>query len=199
MGALIDTFQYFSSLNKIEYQFDVSISRKLRTLIIDFDEADFYHIGGFQHLGDIALDKHTKVFIQKIKNGLITDEYLSKSIYYSPISYEEKSGIKDRIDEINNLEYYLESENVIMIYENNKNRSLIDADYFIKCIAKDENVPVYIFLRKRKEKDTYCIVSLFKEKTKKYYGSKLYWMQKVKRCNGHSTVLFIHPGFKDEQ
>ena len=101
MGALIDTFQYFTSLNKIEYQFDVSINRKLRTLIIDFDEADFYHIGGFQHLDDIALDKHTKVFNQKIKNGLITDEYLSKSIYYSPISYEEKSGIKDRIDEIN--------------------------------------------------------------------------------------------------
>ena len=150
---------------------------------------------GLQHLADIDLPKNKKALVSKIANGNVTEEYISKSE-----NYDNKSlgyNIRQRIEKACYLEQYLDSDDFsISIYElKYHNQSVIRADYLITCKRIESEDEYYIFIRKRKEDDTYGIVSCFPKRDISYWGGKRYLMLKEKVKGDISCILFEHPNY----
>ena len=85
MDLLYSAGKQFEKLVNIEYRIILSSGRNksLERICIDFDLADLYHMLGLQHLDDIELPNNRKAVLDKILSGEISDEYVSKSKYYS--------------------------------------------------------------------------------------------------------------------
>ena len=133
--------------------------------------------------------------------SIITDQILSKSKYYVNTAKDEKN-IKDRICELQYLEEYLDTNNIIKIFSIKDTPFLysdIDADYVIESSLSKRNKTVYIFLKKRREQSgVYCIVSFFVKNKLTYGGQKLYWMLKKKIVGGQTTILYQHENYNDK-
>ena len=169
--------------------------------MLTFSNKDFYHLVGFQHLKDIALPRNRNITIEKVLNGKITDVILSQSKYYDNRLNDEKN-IKERICEMQYLEDYLDTNNIIKIFSTKEIPFLysdIKAEYIIESSILKRNKTVYIFLKERKEQaDSYCIVSFFVKKNLTYGGTKLYWMLKRKIVQGRIKNLYKHPNYVEK-
>lgn len=159
---------------------------------------DFFHLAGLQHLVDIALPRNRSKTIQNVLERKITDELLEKSKFHLSKTNDEKC-IKDRIEELQYLEEYLDVNNTIKIFSLKDTPFLyseIDAEYVIESSIKRRNRTVYIFLKERKEEQgTYCVVSFFVKNRRIYGGEKLYWMLKRKYVGDEMNVLYQHPNY----
>ena len=188
-------------MTNIRYEFHVSEKRKIKKMILDFSQKDFFHLAGFQHLTDIALPRNRNITIRDILAGKITDQILSKSIHYANTIKDEKN-IRDRICELQYLEEYLDTNNVIKIFSIKDTPFLssdIVADYVIESSIFKRNKTVYIFLKERSEKlGIYCVVSFFVKKRITYGGQKLYWMLKKKVVQEQATILYRHKNYREE-
>ena len=148
---------------------------------------------GFLHTGEIY-GKCLKDIIEKKK---ITDELLNKSRVY--INSKPDKDIKSRIEELRFLEEYLDTNNIIRIYNTQNDKylhSLINADYIIESQFKGSVDIVYIFLKRREENPEYlCVESFFKKDKITYGGNKLYWLLKEKITTNEHITLYKHKDY----
>lgn len=83
---------------------------------------------------DISLPRNRAKTLEYILKRQITDETLSKSKYYNP-SVKDEKNIRSRIDELQYLEEYLDTDNIIKIFSIKDVPDLhssIDAEYIIE-------------------------------------------------------------------
>nr|MCR5776804.1 hypothetical protein [Lachnospiraceae bacterium] len=99
------------------------------------------------------------------------------------------------------LEEYLDSNNfVVSIYKlQHDNYTFIKADYLITCKRIGSDNEYYIFVRKRKNEETYGIVSCFPKHNKAYWGGKRYLMLKEKMKSDNVIELFRHPNYENNE
>lgn len=187
-------------MTNVEYEFHVSEKRKIRKMILSFSQKEFFHLVGLQHLNDIALPNNRNTTIQDVFNNKITDEILSKSKHYVN-SIKDEKNIRDRICELQYLEEYLDTNNIIKIFSVRDTPFLhsdINADYVIESSLLKRSKTVYIFLKERKEQPgVYCIVSFFVKKKLTYGGAKLYWMLKRKVVQGQTSTLYQNQNYDE--
>ena len=187
-------------MTNMKYIFHVSEKRRIRKMILSFTKKEFFHLAGLQYLKDIALPKNRKTTIQHVLDKKITDELLEKSKYYVN-SLKEEKNIRDRICELQYLEQYLDTNNIIKIFSVKDTPFLhsdINADYVIESSLMQRSKTVYIFLKERQEQqDMYCLVSFFVKKNLTYGGTKLYWMLKRKIMPGQLVTLYKHDKYNE--
>ncbi len=197
MDLLRNALQSFVEISAYKYRLVLSSgqSKPLTYITITFCEEDLFHILGLQHLTDIDLPKSKKLLIGKIRNGNITEEYISKSENYN----NESLGynIRQRIEKACYLEQYLDSDDfTVSIYKlKYHDQSVIRADYLITCKRIESDEEYYIFIRRRKETETYGIISCFPKKDVSYWGGKRYLMLKEKVKGDISCILFKHHNY----
>lgn len=197
MDIIFECAKNFEKLIAVSYRFIVSKSRKMQSVLVDFSATDFYHLAGFQYLTDLAISKDRSRTISLILSNAITDNLLSSSSKFCSKKNAERD-ISSRIEELRYLEKYIETDNFINIFTLRNTpwlNSQIDAEYVIKSRLPGSLTDVFIFLRKRKESDYYCVVSFFVKKESDYGGDKLYWMLKEKITSDARIVLYQHPNF----
>ena len=184
----------------IRYEFHVSENRKIKKIYLSFSDKDFFHLAGLQHLKDIALPRNRNKTISDILSGKIDEDTLKKSKYYANLQKQERA-IEMRIEELQYLQQYLDTDNIIKIFslkESPRLQSDIDAEYVIESKLLDRK-SVYIFLKERKEKKGwYCVVSFFVKGKLMYGGRKLYWMLKRKYDQDKMSLLYQHPNYKEK-
>ena len=187
-------------MTNVKYEFHISDRRKIRKLLLSFSQKEFFHLAGLQHLNDIALPKNRNTTIQAVFDKKITDALLAKSKYYVN-SLKEEKNIRDRICELQYLEDYLDTNNIIKIFSIKDTPFLhsdIHADYVIESSLSKRCKTVYIFLKERKEQPgVYCIVSFFVKKNFTYGGLKLYWMLKRKFVLGKTITLYHNDNYME--
>lgn len=170
-------------------------------MILNFSQKDFFHLAGFQHLTDIALPRNRNTTIKDVLAGKITEQFLSKSKHYAGAIKDEKN-IRDRICELQYLEEYLDTNNIIKIFSIKDTPFLssdIVADYVIESSILKRKKTVYIFLKERREKSgVYCIVSFFVKNRITYGGQKLYWMLKKKIVQKQTIILYKHKNYNEK-
>lgn len=200
MDILYNAAHNFREIEKYDYECILSYNRRCISFVIDFDDRDFFHLTGMQHLSDIDIPKNRKKALQNVlESKIITEELLEKSsIYNNPTP---NNNVKSRIEHLQYLEKYLDTDNYISVFTlrnpNNIN-SLIDADYVIESRIEDIPGDVYIFLRERNDNPGHCaVVSFFEKKDRIYAGDQLYWMKKSKISPVKSEVLYQHPKFNE--
>jgi hypothetical protein len=195
MDIIYECATKFVVLEEYEYRFVVSKNRKTKELFLNFKDSDFFHLAGLQYLTDISIPQNRKDTLKNIiENKIITDELLNKSRFYNK-NHSDKN-IKSRIEELRFLEEYLDTNNIIRIY-NTQNmkylQSMINADYIIESQFKNSPEIVYIFLKQREQDSKYlCPISFFKKEKITYSGDLLYWMLKEKIGKENSKILYKH-------
>ncbi|SDB04306.1 PBECR4 domain-containing protein [Butyrivibrio sp. INlla16] len=196
MDIIYECAANYRELLNIKYHFVISLRRNTKDITIDFEENDFRHMSGLQHIDDIHIERDPAKVIEAIIQGKITDEILESSDEYKKIHPEGRS-IKSRVDQLRYLQEYLDISDFIRIYEMQQFGSLIRADYFIEAKSSKRKSTVYVFIRKREQNDNYVVVSFF-VKTNAYKGTAAYWMLKEKITDGTTTELYRHPNYKPE-
>lgn len=201
MDLLRTAANAFIKLSAFEYRLVLSSGRNkpLDIIKINFIAQDLFHILGLQHLLDIDLPRNKKILLEKISKGNITEDYISKSEFYKNGSLGY--NIRERIAKACYLEQYLDSDDfTVSVYKLKYHpQSFIRADYLITCRRMDSDAEYYIFIRRRKENNTYGIVSCFPKRDITYWGGKRYLMLKEKKKGNISCVLFKHPNYAMEQ
>lgn len=201
MDKIYDCAAKFIVLERYEYRFIVTQRRKSSELLLNFCDTDFFHLAGLHYLTDISIPRNRQETLRNIvEKKKITDELLHKSRFYT--NPRPDKNVKSRIEELCFLEEYLDTNNIIRIYNTRNNRflqSYINADYLIESQFRGSKDIVYIFLKERSENPAYlCVISFFKKDTVIYGGDKLYWMLKEKISAYGNTILYRHPNYKDE-
>jgi hypothetical protein len=198
MDKIYECAVKFVVLEDYEYRFVVSKNRKSKEIFLNFKDSDFFHLAGLQYLTDISIPQNRHDTLKNvIEKKIITDELLNKSHFFN--QPQSDKNIKSRIEELRFLEEYLDTNNVIRIYNTQNMKyinSMIKADYMIESQFKGSADIVYIFLRYREQTPAYlCPVSFFKKGTITYGGDLLYWMLKEKRKCTECITLFKHKNY----
>ncbi len=144
---------HFENICNKKYILIVAKKGKTHNINLTFEKNQFYHLLGIQHLKDINTTYNFKnTFFKKVMNNKINMNTISKSCFFN------SSQIEDRIDIINNLEKYLDSDDLKFgKYTKTDGISKLEADYiFIKIL---DPINCNIFAKKRKESDNYCLNS----------------------------------------
>lgn len=188
MGDIQDALREFRKMMDYKYRFVVSHKRIAYELELNFEEKDFRHMAGLHYLKDIDVPKTPQTLFDKIEGEKINDEYLCKSAYYYKIQ-ESYANVKSRIFGLRFLEKFLDNKNIICKYVKYMNKySSIEADYMIKSVG--DNMTAYVFMKKRKQGEGYCICSFFIEPQNEYRGIGVYWLFKSKiRLKDHTEEV----------
>lgn len=181
MDELYTSAVNFGKLIKNEYRFKVKKNTELIEIVLHFKEEDFHHLVGMQYLTDIRIPKNKEIAFSKILDKDITYDYVSSSKLFENIK-DCYADVKSRIHCFQAIEEYLDTKNLIFKYIKDKNKySKIKADFMIEsCINHDT---VYIFIKKRNEKDEnskYVLCSFFKKGKVTYCGDRVFWKYKEK-------------------
>lgn len=193
VNKIYECAEAFKSLLETKYCFTIVSNRKLKKIILDFEKEDFRHASGLHYVDDISIEQNPVKLYNTILEGALTDEVLAKSRKYILLN-REGGSIQARVEELCELETYLDKSDIIKIYEVQDFGSMIRADYFIEATNLLRKTTVYIFIRKRLERDSYVIVSFFK-KTVFYKGKIAYWMMKKKIVNGKEELLYKNSSY----
>ena len=199
MDKIYECAAKFVALENYTYRFVVSQNRQSKELLLNFCDTDFFHLAGLHYLKDISLPQNRRETLKNIiEKKIITDQLLCNSRFYTHPKPDK--DIYSRIDELRFLEEYLDTNNIIHIYNTRNDkylRSFIKADYLIESQFKGSKNIVYIFLKQRNDNPSYlCISSFFKKNNLSYSGDKLYWLLKEKISHNKHTILYCHPNYK---
>lgn len=189
MDIILSAATGYARLFGKQYYFEIAHKKQMEAVNLTFEKSDFFHIVGLQYLKDIDFGKDSKQVFDHILNQTITDEALAKSSFYNNVE-ENYVNVETRIKYFQYIESFLDSNNLIFKFIGNKNpHSKIRAEYLIEVVCGMKTFE--IFLLKRKDSDTYRIVSFFEKKVQ-YHCEKRYWLYKEK-CNiltGEKIVLY---------
>ena len=112
------------------------------------------------------------------------------SITSSACETKQQTKNNCRIADFKYIEECIDSKSIVVKYIKGKNAySMIDADFLITVDLNGDTY--YIFIRKRRNEETYKLCSFFK-KVQDCRGDKAYWLYKEKfnTDTGSSTVLY---------
>ncbi len=178
MGDIQDALGVFQKMKDYKYNFVVSHKKTAHDFELTFEEKDFRHMAGLHYLNDIDIPKAPKTLFNKIENEKINDTYLSRSVNYTKVQ-DSYANVQSRIFGLKYLDRYLDNDNLICKYVKYMNQySSIDAEYMIKNTVQHKTA--YIFLKKRRQGESYCICSFFIEPQREYNGIGIYWLYKSK-------------------
>lgn len=179
MDSIQTALNAFKHMTELKYDFVIAHDKKLHKIKLTFDYRDFHHLVGLHYLDDIDIPKSYKKLFKQIDDEKINDEYLSTSKNYLKVR-NSNAMVRDRIYYFRNIEYFLDSKNLVFNYVGYMNKgSQITADYMIRSFYHGVNA--YIFLRERSNKNNeYCLCSFFTDPLRSYNGQKAYWQYKAK-------------------
>ena len=192
MDLLQECANAFQKLLVYEYHFVVGRKGQRKEFKLSFQESDFHHLAGLHKLKDIAQIQQgmrEKIY-QKIIMGKITLKQLEKSIYFEQMN--------ERILPLSGLESMLDDNNMIFRYnEKIQKFSLIRADYLLE--GKAQELPVFLFLGKRKDNEWEQMCRTFFKKGDKDYteGQPMYTLLKKEKIHipsGHSEMQYNRIG-----
>ena len=111
----------FQKLLDIKFRCIIGRKGKLREFILAFDTYDFHHLAGLHKLSDIpAIRKNRERVFKNILSDNITYDMINKS--------KDFSLIKSRLEYLDRLEEFMDSNSIIFTYDKrNNNLSNIDA------------------------------------------------------------------------
>lgn len=186
----------YQKLLDCQYNFIVGCKGKEYPISLTFSNDEFHHLAGLQYLNDIRYIRRTsraEIFINIIQ-GSINDDYLSKSSNYS--------DILQRLDDITDLEKFLDSNKTIFKFNRSANpHSMINADFILK--NNENKINTYFFIQ-RKSDGTYFGKSIFSRKEKEYDYTQghtqctLLFKEKIDLLTNERQVLYTHPSYKKE-
>lgn len=132
MNILEQCVQTFEKLFYVHYHFQISKSKKLLDLTLEFEKADFKHLVGLQYLKDIAMSRNSEKVFDDIKNNKIKYEVIEKSDFFHNVE-DSYADVSSRMNHFPKLAEYIENENLILRYVKKSNPySKINADYVIE-------------------------------------------------------------------
>ena len=196
MDKIFECAKGFNSLLETQYYFTIVSNRKLENIVLDFEKEDFRHISGLHYVDDISIEQNPLKLYNAVLDGGLTDDILAKSRKYTMLN-REGGSIQERVETLRELEWYLDRSDIIRIFKVQDFGSRIRADFFIEATNSIRKSTVYIFIRKRLEKDSYVIVSFFK-KTISYRGQVAYWMMKKKVARDKEELLYKNPNYMEK-
>lgn len=196
MDKIQECAEGFKTLLDTRYHFTIVSNRKLEKIVLDFEKEDFRHASGLHYVDDISIEQNPLRLYNTILEGKLTDDMLAKSSKFT-MQNREGGSIRERVEALCGLEDYLDQSDIIKLFKVQDFGSMIRADYFIEATNSIWNSTVYIFIRKRIEKDSYVIVSFFK-KTMSYKGQMAYWMMKEKLTRDEIVLLYKNPNYVEK-
>ena len=187
MGDILATAKSYSNLLDVEYHILLGKKGKNLSLIISFEETQFFHLAGFQYLEDIPDIFRSKrdVLFNKILSGIITQNQIESSKFYPEI--------KDRIEYLVFLEQIMDSNETVFKYNPKlETFSAIQADFLLKNELEARNI--FTFLSQKKSNGKYFCRSFFPQLDKDYSACQTKWTllykKKIKKSTGREIVLY---------
>jgi hypothetical protein len=142
MDDLMASAKAYAELTNKEYIMTIGKKNQNRQFKLIFTNTDFKHLAGIHKLTDLDIhNSKADAVLNYALNGALTVEDLRISYHFNEI--------KERMENLKNLENYLDSNMPVFKWDTNKcGYSRINADYVLK-----ENVPndrkAYIFLKEK--------------------------------------------------
>lgn len=199
MGDINSASANYAKLFDKEYYLVIGKGKKQVHITIEFSKAEFCHICGLHKLDDIVqlTDPNKKRLFGNILNKKITSSLCQNSTHYSEID--------ERIDMIENLEKFLDSNQIIFKFNKSANPfSSIESEYILKNSDGIKNSYVFLSNESRKP-NTYFCRSVFSRKitepdyTKGHTPYKLLYKEKIDLKTKTRQVLYVHPAYNDQQ
>ncbi len=154
MDLLLACAQKFERLLPYRYKMIIGRKGKALSFSLDFERADFHHLMGLHKLKDILrfqTGKRADIF-NEILAGKLTLDLAEHSEFFHEMA--------PRSQPLSHLENFLDSNELIFRYNPKRHTfSAIQADYLLQNTFND--VPVYLFLSKRNESETYVSKTFF--------------------------------------
>lgn len=180
-GGIMDILQQCAKEfeHLIPYQYHIVIGRKGKLLkfTISFEPPDFHHLAGLHKLRDNVRFRTGKRrdIMKEILNGHLTLAQAQQSAYFHEM--------EPRLLPLSMLENLLDSNEIIFRYNSKANIfSSIQADYLLQNNFKE--IPIYLFLTQRSEKNTHVCRTLFPKTGKDYAkGQPRYTLLKKEKRN----------------
>lgn len=193
MGNINRACANYNTLLNTEYYFVIGRKGKAVEIRLRFSKIEFYHICGLHKLSDIIeLNDTNKCRIfDNILNNTISSEMCERSIYYS--------DAEGRIELIENLEAFLDSNRTVFKFNNRTNSfSLIEADYILKNSDRSRNL--YLFISKDKSGTYFCRSAFPRNKAEQDYtvghtSYTLLYKEKINTADSTKKILYTNPSY----
>lgn len=158
MDPLCQIANNFLRLTRFSYRFELGKKGRIVDIDLRFDRGHFHHLAGFQYLRDID-------FIRTAEREVVFHAVLEERITMASLKKSPNfQKILPRLSVLNNLENYLDSDQLIFRYLEEKSFSKIKADYLLENHLNDSIS--YLFIAKNNE--WFAAVSLFEKGTQNY-------------------------------
>ena len=196
VGNIYNACANYNALLDKEYYFILGKKQKEIHIRLKFSKMEFYHLCGLHKLNDIIEfnNPNKKRIFDDILSSKISTALCESSSHYSEID--------DRIELIENLEKFLDSNKTVFKFNDRTNTfSLIEADYILKNSDTSKNMYVFIS-RKNKRSDTYFCRSAFprnkseKDYTEHHIPYAMLYKEKTDLLTNEKQVLYIHRSYK---
>ena len=175
-------------LKTIGYWISYWLGKKNKSipLSIIFEESQFFHLAGLQHLTDritLLFGERSEIF-RKILIGTISAKQIESSVFYSEIA--------DRFKYLSFLETIMDSNKTILKYNPQLEAfSSLMADFLLKNELQARNI--FTFLSKDNLRGKYFCRSFFPQTDKDYSKNQTNWTllykKEVKKSTGQETIL----------
>lgn len=167
----------FERLFDIKYDLLLGRQNKAIEISIVFCDYDFHHLAGLHKLTDLTMLRRARNNVYwDIYNGVITDSDVRKSFAYK--------DIVDRLDVLNQIEYLIDTNNLIFRYSSkNNHKSKIQANFVMQSLTDEKKDKAFIFLKYiDKNRKQVCCNSIFPYTDYDYtkYQKKLILLKKTK-------------------
>lgn len=193
MDLLYEAAVAWNRLLQDRYEITYGKSKKLHTIVLEFEPSEFYHLAGFPHAKDIVLPvrgSQTKM-LDNVLARKITGAMLEKSTNY-------ESVIKRKLEAIIRLEQLLNSPCQVYLY--NPRKLPFYTDIKAKYLLVDEQTQV-VFLFTDTENDGASCFSrstfVMGDRDFRINQTKVAVLQ-IKRIDlstGNADVIFCKDGF----
>lgn len=194
-NELIRSIKTYDRLLNKSYYFVIGRKNKAVEIHLQFSKKEFFHLSGLQYITDIPFLKSDR---EKVYDKIYSDSRFREKILNS----DNYSKIKERVELVANMEFFLDSNKTIFKYNNHTNSSSsIQADFILK--NEDISKFMYVFISKIiNTSNSYCCRSSFprnKDKcdlAKGHTSFTLLHKEKTNIQTGEIQVLFSSPLYK---
>ena len=193
MDLLYEAAVAWKLLLQDRYEITYGKSKKLHTIVLEFEPSEFYHLAGFPHAKDIVLPvrgSQTKM-LDNVLARKITGAMLEKSTNY-------ESVIKRKLEAIIRLEQLLNSPCQVYLY--NPRKLPFYTDIKAKYLLVDEQTQVVFLFTDTEDDGVSCFsrsTFVMGDRDFRINQTKVTVLQ-IKRIDlstGNADVIFCKDGF----
>ena len=193
MDLLYEAAVAWKLLLQDRYEITYGKSKKLHTIVLEFEPSEFYHLAGFPHAKDIVLPVRgsQSKMLGNVLARKITGAMLEKSTNY-------ESVIKRKLEAIIRLEQLLNSPCQIYLY--NPGKLPFHTDIKAKYLLVDEQTQVVFLFTDTEDDGASCFsrsTFVMGDRDFRINQTKVAVLQ-IKRIDlstGNSDVIFCKDGF----